>query len=65
MWFYQVERYSIFKSREHLRDISLNTIVSNKPIPAIEELMCNQQSLWKSNNELFREFLEYKKSKGT
>ena len=34
-----------------------------KPVPAVEELMCNQQSLWKANNELFREFLEYKKSK--
>ena len=27
----------------------------------MEELFCNQQSLWKSNNELFREFLEFKK----
>ena len=26
-----------------------------------EELMCNQQSLWKINNELFHEFMEYKK----
>ena len=45
-----------------LSNVSVN-LPAMKPVPAVEELMCNQQSLWKANNELFREFLEYKKSK--
>ena len=32
-------------------------------VPKIEELFCNQQSLWKSNNDMFREFLEFKISR--
>ena len=51
-----------------VRHEALSTFSVNAPsikhVPAMEELMCNQQSLWKANNELFREFLEYKKSKG-
>ena len=62
MWFYQVERYSIFKCLVKEGENGEREIIW--PIPAIEELMCNQQSLWKSNNELFREFMEYEKSKG-
>ena len=29
--------------------------------PTFEQLFCNQQSLWKDNNKIMREFMEFMK----
>ena len=36
--------------------------VESKVVPTFNELFCNQQSLWKDNNKLMRDFMEFMKN---
>ena len=40
-----------------------NNMKLQRAIPSMEELLCNQQSLWKDNNALLKDFMNFMKDK--
>ena len=40
-----------------------NQMGTQRSNPFLQELMCNQQSLWKDNNMIMKEMIEFMKGK--
>ena len=46
-----------------LQDVPVEATVERRIKPSFNELFCNQQTLWKDNNWLIKEFIEFMRNK--